>query len=93
MTYIATIKPEEFVQKGKEIYDKIKGKLEKEARGKFMAIEVDSGKYYIDKDQIKAFKKARKDFPKKIFYFVRIGFPAVITHSSYQRPFSYGSVL
>lgn len=94
-TYISlpTIHIDEFTQKGKNIYKEIKDKLEKEAKGKFIAIEVDSGKYFIGKDQMEAFKKARKEFPKKIFYFVRIGFPSVFTHSSHYNGLSYGSVL
>ena len=87
------INPEQMAEKGEEIYSAEKDRLEKENKGKFLAIEVDSGKYFIGKDQMEAFRKARKKFPKKIFYFIRIGFPAVVSHSTYTKPFTYGSVL
>jgi len=58
-----------------------------------MAIEVESGKYFLGETQVEALEKAKKQFPKKIFYFMRVGFPAVSIHSTYQEPFSYGSIL
>ncbi|MBI4226585.1 hypothetical protein HY612_05740 [Candidatus Roizmanbacteria bacterium] len=73
---LPTIYPDQLAQKGENIYNAVKDRLEKENKGKFMAIEVDSGKYFIGKNQIEVFEKARKKFPKKIFYFIKIGFPA-----------------
>jgi hypothetical protein len=92
LNLLSTIHPEELAQKGMEIYKEIKDDLEKENFGKYLAIEVESGKYFIGETQVEALEKAKKEFPEKIFYSVKIGFPAVFTHSAYQKPFFYESV-
>lgn len=83
---LPAINPEQIAEKGEEVYRKIKARLEKKHRGEFAAIEVDTGDYFLGDDQIEAVEKAKKKFPNKIFYFVRIGFPTAYTHF-------YGSVL
>ncbi len=95
-----TIKPlisvntQEIARKGEEIYQKeLKEKLEKEYIGKFVAIEVESGEYFLGETQMEATTKARKKFPDKITYLVKIGFPAVITMSNRLSSSSYGSIL
>jgi len=67
---------EEFTEKGKTIYKKLRPKFKKN-RGKIVAIEVDSGKYFIGEDELDAAQKARSEFPDKIFVFFRIGYPVV----------------
>ena len=66
----------EFTQKGKTIYKKLRPKL-KNKKGNIVAIEVESGEYFIGGDELEAAKKARKKFPDKIFVFFRIGYPVV----------------
>ena len=90
---LSTINPQELAEKGSKIYDQMHSNLEKSHWGEFVAIEVDSGKYFIDKTDIEALMKARRQFPDKVFYMVKVGSQAVIHFSSGQRPLSYGSVL
>lgn len=90
---LPTIYPAEIAQKGSEIYQKIRKQIEKKYSGNFIAIEVESGKYYLGKTQVEAIEKAKKHFPTKIFYLMKVGFPAAVTFSGYQRPLSYGNVL
>lgn len=90
---LPTIYPIDFAQKGGEIYKKISGKLEKKYRGKFLAIDVESEKYFLGETQEEAVREAKKHFPTKIFYFVKIGFPGTVTVSANHRPVSYGNVL
>jgi len=90
---LPTIYPMDFAQKGTQIYQKISKDIEKKQRGKFLAIEVESGKYFLGETQEEAVKVAKKHFPAKIFYFVRIGFPGAITVSAHHQPVSYGNVL
>lgn len=66
-----------FIHKSELIYNRIKDKLEKTYKGKVVAIEPDSAQYTIGKDTLEAALKAKKQYPDKIFYFMRIGFPAV----------------
>lgn len=88
---IITTDLRELSRKGEELYQsKLKDSLEKAHRGEFVAIEAESGDYFIDKTQIDAWQLAKKKHPDKLFYFVRVGFPAVETHA-FIRPFSaYG---
>ena len=69
----------EFAQKGEEIYkQRILPEIsEATLKGKFIAIEVDSGQYFIDDLDVKAITRAKREFPDKIFYVKRIGYRAV----------------
>lgn len=69
----------EFAQKGEEIYQQhILPEISAEKlKGKFVAIDIDTGKYFIDDLDIKAITRARREFPRKIFYVKRIGYKAV----------------
>ncbi|MGQ9628237.1 MAG: hypothetical protein ACUVV0_15205 [Anaerolineae bacterium] len=65
--------------RGEEIYERIRERLELEHKGEIVAIEVDSGDYFLGKTVVEAGMKAREKHPDKVFYFIRIGFPAVHT--------------
>jgi len=58
------------VEKGEKIYND----------GKIVAIEPDSGDYFVDNSTVGAIEKAQKKYPDKTFYLVRIGYPAVHIH-------------
>ena len=65
-------------QKGLRIYRKKYGnKFEKSQKGKIVAIEVDSGDVFVGHSAIEAGLKAKSKYPKKLFYFKRVGYPAV----------------
>lgn len=93
LTSLPTIYPSEIAYEGEKIYQKISKQIEKKYLGSFMAIEVESGKYFLGQTQIEAIEKAKKHFPTKIFYLMKVGFPAAVTFSGYQQPLSYGNVL
>lgn len=93
LTSLPTVYPSEIAHKGEEIYQKISQQIEKKYLGNFMAIEVESGKYFLGETQIEAIERAKKRFPTKIFYLMKVGFPATVTFSGYQRPLSYGNIL
>jgi hypothetical protein len=65
---------------GKEIYNRIRERLEPEHKGEIVAIEVDSGEYFLGRTVTEATSEARRKHPDKVFYFVRVGFPAVYVH-------------
>jgi len=77
MENLKQISKNEFVNKGKRIYKRLKPKLETKYRGKVIAIDVESGNYAIGEDELDAALNARRLFPDKIFYFIRIGYPVV----------------
>ncbi len=62
-----------------EVLEKLK-QLEPTHKGMIAAIEPDTGVYFLGKTVLEAFKKARQHCPKSLFYFVRIGYPAVDWH-------------
>ncbi len=69
---------ESFAAKGKEIYARrYKKALELTEKGKVVAIEVESGEMFLGRTPLEAGLKARQKFPDKIFYFIRVGYPAV----------------
>ena len=59
-------------QQAEDIYQKIKGQL-KGQEGSMVAIDTDTGDYFIGKNAIEAFKKGRKKYPHKEFFFKRVG--------------------
>lgn len=63
-------------KKAENIYEKIKSKLESR-KGEIVAIEPDSGDYFIGKDLDEAAEKAEEKYPDKQFYFMRVGFKYV----------------
>lgn len=93
LTSLPTVHPAEIAHKGEEIYQKISKQMEKKYLGSFMAIEVESGKYFLGQTQVEAIEKAKKHFPAKIFYLMKVGFPAAVTFSGYHQPLSYGNIL
>jgi len=66
-------------EKGREIFKRISEELERDYRGKFVAIEVDSGDYFVGDTSIEADKKAREKYPKKVFFLGKIGYRAAVT--------------
>jgi hypothetical protein len=62
-------------EEGERIYyENLKPILEPQYKGKIVAIEVDSGDYFIGDSVIKALQKAREVYPDKLFHFMKIGF-------------------
>lgn len=62
------------VEKGKNIFYKIKPRLEKQCQPKdYVTIEVTSGKFFVGKTPIEALNKAKKKFPRKQFFLAQLG--------------------
>ena len=77
---IRIIDKDELVEKGKEIYKKIKDRLEPAHKGEIVAIDVKTGDYFLGKDVVEADEKAREKYPADVFYFNKIGYRAVYVH-------------
>jgi len=54
------------------VYQHIKNKL-KGLEGRFVAIEPDSGDYFIGADPLEAYEQAKKKHPTKQFFYKRVG--------------------
>lgn len=65
--------PFNIATKGNEIYQDIKDDIETDFNGKYIVIEVVSGKYYIGNTGMEADTQARSEFPNIVLYGRRIG--------------------
>jgi len=68
------LKQEFIVEKGREIYYRIKPQLDKQYKpGYYVTIEANSGKFFVGRTPIEAMDKAKKSFPRRQFYMANIG--------------------
>jgi hypothetical protein len=65
---------EEFARCGDAIYEKeVRPQLKASDEGKFAAIDIDSGEFAIDADELRAGNKLRKRLPEAQIWIVRVG--------------------
>ncbi len=65
---------ERFIERAKQAYDdRLAAKLEPEHTGEIIAIEPESGDYFLGKDEIEAADNARAAGHEGPFYFLRVG--------------------
>ena len=69
----------EIGEKGGELFRGISEELQRDYRGKFVAIEVGSGDYFVGDTSVDAGKKARGKYPGNVFYLGRIGYRAAVS--------------
>jgi len=67
---------EELDRLGWARYEEIRGELEPQHRGEYVAIEVDSGAYFVGRTPEEALTQAERAFPDKVFCLIRIGYKA-----------------
>lgn len=65
---------QKIAEEGAKIYQSIKADFEPNNNGKFLAIDIDSKKAYLGNTSAEALESARQNYPKKVFYVVKIGF-------------------
>ena len=66
-------------EKAKHIYEEeLRGILEFEHRDKFVAIEPDSGDYFIGSTYNESVTAAREAYPNRISFVIRVGHDAAI---------------
>ena len=69
---------EEVATRARAIYDQqIRAKVEPQHVGKFLVIDVESGDYEIDSDDVAAMKRAAQKHPADALYGMRIGYPTM----------------
>jgi hypothetical protein len=65
---------EEFARRGDAIYEKdVRPQLKPADDGKFAAIDIESGMYEIDRDELKAGNRLRARIPEAQIWVVRVG--------------------
>lgn len=61
-------------EKGRELYYKLKPKLERKYRKEDdVCFEVESGDYFVGKSGLAAIEKARQKYPDKKFFLAQVG--------------------
>jgi len=65
---------EEIAQRGQAIYDQqIRAHVEAAHRGKFLVLNIETGEYEIDRDELAALQRAKAKNPDGALYILRIG--------------------
>lgn len=68
-----------FANRGSLVLKGIENKLKPAHLGEIVAIEIESGNFFMGKTHSEAGDKAKQKYPDKIFYFARIGAKAGIS--------------
>lgn len=75
---MSILSPKIIAERGEKIYqDKLKDNLEIDKKGKYVAIEVETERYFIEDTPEEALQKAKQEFPDSIFYLIKIGYPGI----------------
>ncbi|ETW97236.1 hypothetical protein [Candidatus Entotheonella palauensis] len=68
--------PEEVARRGEELYEQhIRAQVEAENQGKFLVVDIETGAYEIDADDLTATKRILGKRPEAVLYGLRIGSP------------------
>ena len=68
---------EEVAKRGEAIYEQeIRPKVESENKGKYLVLDIETGEYEIDQDDLAATKRVLEKCPEAVLYGLRIGYPA-----------------
>lgn len=66
------------IEKAEELYQsKLRPVLEPTQKGKYIAIDIVSGDYFIGSEILEAYEKASQKYPDRTFVYKRVGYPAV----------------
>lgn len=69
---------EEFAQRGDEIYNRdIRPQVEAHSKGKFLAIDIETGEYEMAEDTLTASQRLFQRLPDAQIWYVRVGYRAV----------------
>ena len=65
---------DDLLQSGMKLYEKrLKRELEPEHNGEMLAVEVESGDYFLGRTATEAYRKAKEKHPGREFAFLRVG--------------------
>ena len=68
---------EEIARRGQALYEaQIQDKLDATCKGQFLALDIETGEYELDRDEIAALQRAKAKRPDAAFYILRIGYSA-----------------
>ncbi len=83
----AKYSPQEVEREGEEIYGRhIRSRVELGNRGKFVVIDVQTGDYEMDEDDLQATKRVLAKRPSAVLYGLRIGYRTAYTLGGHIAP-------
>jgi hypothetical protein len=66
----------EIVQRGQALYEQqIRAQVEASHPGQFLILDIETGDYEIDAEDVRALQRAKAKHPEGAFYIVRVGSP------------------
>ena len=72
--------PQEVEAKGEELYERhIRARVAPGNKGKFVVIDIETGEFEVDDDDLLATKRALEKRPEAVLYGLRIGYPTAYT--------------
>ena len=72
----ATHSPQEVESRGEAIYERqIRQQVESSHTGEFVVIDIETGEYELDSDDLQATKRALAKRPQAVLYGLRVGYP------------------
>ncbi len=75
---------EKFIEKGIALYEQnVVPHLKNEDTGKYVFLDVKTGGYVMDANQLNAYHQARSRFPDALFYIHRVGYKAAHSFGGY----------
>ena len=73
----AKYSPEEVAARGEEIYEtEIRPEVEQKLHGLYLVLDIESGDYETDQEDLAATKRLMAKRPDAVIYGLRIGYPA-----------------
>jgi hypothetical protein len=67
----------EVAARGEAIYEqKIRPQVESAAQGKYVVLDIETGQYEVDQDDLAATKRMLAKSPDAVLYGLRVGYPA-----------------
>jgi len=72
------INKREFARKADAIYETVREEMEKNYMGKIVAVDPESGDYFIGDTGVEAGSKGREKYPGRIFFLVKVGSPTYL---------------
>lgn len=65
---------EEVARRGREVYERdIRPAVERDHDGRFLVVDVTTGRYEIADDELSAFERAEEKNPDGVFFLLRVG--------------------
>lgn len=75
----SVIKTKEIGRKGRRIFESLSPELEGKYFGKAVAINTETGEYFIGETGIEATQKAKEKYPDKIFFLGKVGYRTYVS--------------